>query len=156
MYSNAQFSSSLAVLLTASKAALCILFRRLHIGDNSFLLAFRLVFIRSSVVLLSAMCIVLLFACAGEMRLGRMLNSLSFFGNATYSSYLIHFPIQLVLVSIIDVLGYERSIFLNSSALILYLTTVIGASLAVYHIFERPAQNWIRSRASHLKWLQPA
>jgi peptidoglycan/LPS O-acetylase OafA/YrhL len=84
------------------------------------------------------------------MKYGSFLRRFAFLGNATYSSYLIHFPIQLGMVVIIDALGYSRDIFLNQTAFVAYLVSVVIISLGVYHLFELPAQKWVRDLASHL------
>ena len=80
-----------------------------------------------------------------------------FLGNATYSSYLMHFPIQLGLVGrILDALGFSRTVFFSPIVLVAYLALVISTSLAVYHLFELPAQNWIRRRARRPKSMPQA
>jgi peptidoglycan/LPS O-acetylase OafA/YrhL len=80
----------------------------------------------------------------GESTMRTSFGRLAFLGNATYSSYLIHFPIQLLAVSIMDALGLGRSIFYSPVALLAYLGSVIGAALLVHRYFEMPAQNAIR------------
>jgi peptidoglycan/LPS O-acetylase OafA/YrhL len=69
---------------------------------------------------------------------------LSFLGDLTYSSYLVHFPIQLILVQLVDMAGWGRTIFLSRLTFVLYLLLIALASLGLYHAFERPAQNWLR------------
>jgi peptidoglycan/LPS O-acetylase OafA/YrhL len=68
-------------------------------------------------------------------------------GNMTYSSYLIHFPIQLVIVIFFAWIGrsvpYESVAFFCS----FFLVTLL-ASYYIYRWFELPAQAWIRSRKS--------
>jgi len=68
-------------------------------------------------------------------------------GNMTYSSYLIHFPIQLVIVIFFAWIG--RSIPYDSVAFFcsFFLVTLL-ASYYIYRWFELPAQAWIRSRNS--------
>ena len=68
-------------------------------------------------------------------------------GNLTYSSYLVHFPIQLIIVSWYSyrhlvIPFYDPSFFLG------YLFIVLIVSFLTYHFFEMPFQNWIRK-----KWL---
>jgi len=108
------------------------------------LLKARIVYLDFRTVSLLAISSVMLFAKVGEMNSGMVLRSFSFLGNATYSSYLIHFPIQLIAVIVVDALGYSRLIFSHPLVLATYLAIVIGISLGVYHLFELPAQNWIR------------
>ena len=91
--------------------------------------------------------LVLCFARLGETRAGTRLKCVAFLGNATYSSYLIHFPIQLAIVTVVNSMGYSRNIFLTPGVMLAYLALVVALSLATYHWFELPAQNWIRQRS---------
>jgi len=111
------------------------------------LFALGIIQLRYGMVVVLALSSVLLFARFGEIKAGIVFKHVAFLGNATYSSYLMHFPIQLGTVLIVDALGYDRSLFLNPIAFITYLAAMTGISLAVYHWFELPAQNWIRSSA---------
>ena len=90
----------------------------------------------SAVVLLSSLDV------AGVNSVARRV---SFLGNATYSSYLIHFPLQLAIVIVVDRLNLSRSLFFHPIVLVGFLALVIGASLVVYYWFERPMQDWIRN-----------
>jgi peptidoglycan/LPS O-acetylase OafA/YrhL len=111
------------------------------------LLAADVIHISLVALVVLAVCFVLSFACFGETKYGSFLKHAAFLGNATYSSYLIHFPIQLAMVTVLDTMGYSRTIFFSPVALIAYLVVVIGASLPVFHLFEAPAQDWLRSHA---------
>ena len=88
---------------------------------------------------------ILLFCLAGEMPLPRRLQQpLEIAGNMTYSCYLLHFPIQLSIVTACSLLRlpipYHDELF--------WVTFVFGTLLAshlVYRHFEAPAQRLIRS-----------
>jgi peptidoglycan/LPS O-acetylase OafA/YrhL len=97
--------------------------------------------------LILAVSATIIFAQIKSSGILRLLASL---GNATYSSYLLHFPIQLVLALVVDALGYSRSIFLNPLVLCGYLAVTVATALAVYHWFELPAQNGIRNLSASL------
>lgn len=118
---------------------------------TAVLLASGLIHAGSGVILILTVCSVVVFARIGEWKGGVILKRLAFLGNATYSSYLLHFPIQLGMVIIVDAMGYSRTIFLAPVMFVTYLSFVIGISLAVYRVFERPAQRWIRDLASQLQ-----
>ncbi|OXE37025.1 MAG: acyltransferase [Phenylobacterium zucineum] len=65
------------------------------------------------------------------------------FGNLTYASYLLHFPLQLSAVLIfaalkVSVPFYSDGLFLG------YLAAVLALSWLVFRVFERPVQNAIR------------
>jgi peptidoglycan/LPS O-acetylase OafA/YrhL len=70
----------------------------------------------------------------------------AFLGDISYSSYLLHFPLQLIFVSAAIALGFPRSVFLSPVAYVLYFSALIAASLASYHWLERPTQRYLRSR----------
>jgi peptidoglycan/LPS O-acetylase OafA/YrhL len=66
-------------------------------------------------------------------------------GNLTYSSYLLHFPLQLLLA-----IGVAASGIMPRLASPLFLTAYLGTTLAIaaisYRCFELPAQSWFRRR----------
>lgn len=62
-------------------------------------------------------------------------------GDITYASYLIHFPIQLLIAPAIILLGMTPSSWFVLTA---YLAVVVVTSSIVYKWFEMPVQNLIR------------
>jgi peptidoglycan/LPS O-acetylase OafA/YrhL len=60
---------------------------------------------------------------------------------------LLHFPIQLFMVTVIDAMGWQRSIFYHVIMLLIYVCLVGGLSLLVYRHFEMPAQAFIKRRS---------
>jgi peptidoglycan/LPS O-acetylase OafA/YrhL len=66
-------------------------------------------------------------------------------GDITYSTYLLHFPIQLIIIW-----GAARSgatiNFGNPAILLLYVGIVIGLSIPCYYLFELPARSFLRRR----------
>lgn len=75
----------------------------------------------------------------------------SFVGNLTYSSYLLHFPVQLATVLVLDHLGIARSIFSTTPVFLLYLGGVLALAFLAYVYFEHPAQNWLRGKLLTLR-----
>ena len=66
-------------------------------------------------------------------------------GNLTYASYLIHFPVQIAIVLVLERWSIPaETIFYGPWLLPAYLTLVLGLSVLVFHGFERPAQNRLR------------
>jgi peptidoglycan/LPS O-acetylase OafA/YrhL len=66
-------------------------------------------------------------------------------GNMTYSSYLMHFPIQLAIALVYSFMNvpipfYSRSFFMA------YISFVLTVSYFVYRYFEAPAQSFIRRK----------
>ena len=66
-------------------------------------------------------------------------------GDISYSSYLLHFPLQLCLAMTVDYLGYGREIFYSPWMLALFMGILIPLSFASHRLFEVPAQRAIRS-----------
>ncbi|MEQ7872804.1 acyltransferase [Sphingomonas sp. ASV193] len=87
----------------------------------------------------------LLFLAAQEWRLlDRWQKPIEYAGNLTYSTYLSHFPLQLIAAIVVAAFGLPvpaNSPFL----LIAYLAITMLVGRLVYLRFERPAQDAIRS-----------
>ena len=66
-------------------------------------------------------------------------------GNLTYSSYLLNFPLQLV-VAIAVASSDWRPPFASPHFLISYVAITLAVATISYHRFELPAQNWLRRR----------
>lgn len=67
-------------------------------------------------------------------------------GDISYSSYLLHFPLQIVFAMIIDSLGGERSIFYSPWMLALFMAVLIPLSYGCHRLFEVPVQKALRQR----------
>lgn len=66
-------------------------------------------------------------------------------GNLTYASYLIHFPMQIAIVLLLENWGIAMpGLFYGPWLLPAYLALVLGASVVVFHGLERPTQSWLR------------
>lgn len=69
-------------------------------------------------------------------------------GNMTYSSYLLHFPVQLATVTVFAYLG--RPVPVDSPALFLgFMALTLFLAYWTYRLLELPAQKRIRSRLLH-------
>ena len=79
-----------------------------------------------------------------ESRRGTLGKRISFLGDISYSSYLWHFPLQLVFVLVAPLVGATTLSFQSAASLILYFVTLVAISLASYKFIERPAQRRIR------------
>jgi peptidoglycan/LPS O-acetylase OafA/YrhL len=72
-------------------------------------------------------------------------------GNTTYSSYLIHFPLQLTTVIVLQQWGVDSaSVAMNAWFLAAYLAVVFVLARLVYRGFEAPIQTLVRRR---MAWL---
>jgi peptidoglycan/LPS O-acetylase OafA/YrhL len=70
---------------------------------------------------------------------------LSFLGDISYSSYLLHFPLQLALMLALDTLGLGRSWLESAWSLAAFLSLLMVLSMCSYHWLEMPAQRWLRA-----------
>lgn len=73
-------------------------------------------------------------------------TQISWVGNLTYSSYLIHFPVQLCMVMAADALHQSKAIFLSPVMLFVYLGMTFGLAAWIYYAFEVRMQDLIRAR----------
>jgi peptidoglycan/LPS O-acetylase OafA/YrhL len=64
-------------------------------------------------------------------------------GNMTYSSYLLHFPIQLMIVLGFAIVGAPIPLY-DVTFFAIYLATTLLASYLTFRYFEAPAQNLVR------------
>jgi peptidoglycan/LPS O-acetylase OafA/YrhL len=69
----------------------------------------------------------------------------SWLGDISYSTYLLHFPLQLAFVLVADQLGYGRSIFYSHAMFLLFFAVLIALAFLSFKAFERPAQRLIRN-----------
>lgn len=68
-------------------------------------------------------------------------------GDASYGTYLWHFPIQLTIVLVLDALPGGRALSQHWQVLAIYLTAALAAGFASHRWFERPAQRAVLSAA---------
>jgi peptidoglycan/LPS O-acetylase OafA/YrhL len=70
---------------------------------------------------------------------------LSFLGDISYSTYLLHFPMQLTLVLLALRFGLTPQSFQNIPAMAGFFAVLIALGALSHYRFERPMQAWIRS-----------
>jgi peptidoglycan/LPS O-acetylase OafA/YrhL len=66
-------------------------------------------------------------------------------GNITYASYLMHFPIQILVVTLFGYAGASIPIY-TTGFFLSYMAVTLFISHWVYEVFEMPAQRMIRRR----------
>jgi peptidoglycan/LPS O-acetylase OafA/YrhL len=87
---------------------------------------------------------VLLFCLSREVRLPVFAQkAIEAAGNMTYSSYLLHFPIQLLFVMALTIAGIAVPLY-DVAFFAVYLGVTLLASFLVYRYFETPAQRLLR------------
>ncbi len=67
-------------------------------------------------------------------------------GKLTYATYMVHFPLQLAAVMVVEALGVSRAVFYSPLALLLFIASVMAVGQVVFTRFERPMQAWMRRR----------
>ncbi len=81
-----------------------------------------------------------------ETQRGTLGKRLSFLGDMSYSSYLLHFPLQLFIMIFVGLLGIDISIFRSEFTLLMFFAILMGLSLMSYRYFEAPVQKVLRRR----------
>lgn len=66
-------------------------------------------------------------------------------GDLSYSIYLLHFPVQLMMVTFLPMIGLVPDYSSWTGLGVFMITTTALASLS-YHGVEKPLQNYIRKR----------
>src|SRR5262249_13764313 len=74
----------------------------------------------------------------------------SFLGDISYSSYLLHFPLKLAFVLILPYLGITLESLNSTAGLLVFMALLIALSLLSHRYFEMPAQRYLRGM-----WLAP-
>jgi peptidoglycan/LPS O-acetylase OafA/YrhL len=118
---------------------------KLYIGesDNLFLLAF--------IFLVSPLTIMAL--ALHEQVLGGVYKRTSHLGDISYSTYLLHFPIQIAVALWANAHDVPPAAFMNGYALLAFYAVLIGLGTLSYRYFERPMQNWLRGGLKRIAWL---
>lgn len=81
-----------------------------------------------------------------ETQRGYLGRRLAMIGNLTYSSYLLHFPLQILVFSLATALGLGQAFFYSPLALLLFFALLIVLCLISYHYVELPCQEFFRQR----------
>lgn len=76
----------------------------------------------------------------------RIYARLSFLGDISYSTYMLQFPLQLIVALLALRFGWPQALFHSPIALILFVLILIMLASLSYRYFERPAQRLIRGR----------
>jgi peptidoglycan/LPS O-acetylase OafA/YrhL len=76
----------------------------------------------------------------------RRLASATRLGPLSYSVYLIHFPLQLLIALVVTKLSIPADVFYSPLALLAFLALLVGLGLLSHYRFEMPVQRWLRKR----------
>lgn len=84
-----------------------------------------------------------------ETKRGSFGARLAFLGDISYSSYLLHFPLQLAFIGMAMALDLQRAFFLSTWVFLLFFAVLLTLSWCSFHFLEVPAQSWMRRRWLH-------
>ncbi len=79
-----------------------------------------------------------------EARFGSFGRRFAIFGDVSYSSYLLHFPLQLFFATLFAWLHWSTDIFRQGWTLVAFYLILIPLSVLVFRLYERPAQAALR------------
>lgn len=81
-----------------------------------------------------------------ETRRGHLGRRLAMVGNLSYSSYLLHFPLQIVVFSLASTWGLGQAFFYTPFALLMFFVLLIPLCVLSYRYVELPCQQLFRVR----------
>lgn len=83
-----------------------------------------------------------------ETKKGTLGKIFSLVGDISYSSYLLHFPLQLTVALVVAILKIDSEVFYSSWFMALFFCALIFVSFASYRYFEIPMQRYLRRNIS--------
>ncbi len=81
-----------------------------------------------------------------ETRRGGVSARLQTIGDLSYSSYLLHFPLMVIVAFSLSAMHQSPDVMLGLPALAGFFAVLVPLSLVCHHKFERPMQSWLRSQ----------
>jgi peptidoglycan/LPS O-acetylase OafA/YrhL len=75
---------------------------------------------------------------------GSLGRRISFIGDISYSSYLLHFPLQLAFAALVAQLGLSKDLYYSPWLMLFFFSVLIIICFISYNFFEKPIQNWLR------------
>lgn len=73
------------------------------------------------------------------------LRPFTFLGDISYSVYLLHFPVQLLMFTFLPIAGIRLD-YTRVSSLLIYVSITITTAAASHYLFEKPVQRIIRKK----------
>jgi peptidoglycan/LPS O-acetylase OafA/YrhL len=110
---------------------------RLYLGWNGWLFRLLFTFVASPLTILAL--------ALDEQVLGGRYRRLSPLGDISYSTYLLHFPMQLAVALAALSIGLTPAAFESPLAMVAFFATLVVLGACSYRYFERPLQSMIRT-----------
>jgi len=92
--------------------------------------------------------VLLLFVCLEIFINEKFKKPFELFGNLTYAMYLLHIPVQLLIIFTFNYFNIFDEIFINNYFFIFYIFLMMMLSFLCFKFYERPLFNKIRSSFS--------
>jgi peptidoglycan/LPS O-acetylase OafA/YrhL len=73
------------------------------------------------------------------------LRPFTFIGDLSYSIYLLHFPVQLLMFTFLPMAGVQLD-YTRGSSLLIYAALTTSLAAASHYLFEKPVQRMIREK----------
>jgi peptidoglycan/LPS O-acetylase OafA/YrhL len=86
------------------------------------------------------------FLALWEVQRGTLGRRLAVLGDISYSTYLLHFPLQMVFLLAVAGLGWPVTTFSSPLTLLAFFLVLIPLSLWSHYRFERPLQSFLRKK----------
>src|SRR5689334_18171621 len=77
----------------------------------------------------------------------RRFKRLAFLGDISYSTYMLHFPLQLLVVLLALRFGLAPAFFMQGWVMLAFLAVLIALAALTYLFFEKPMQDLLRGRS---------
>jgi peptidoglycan/LPS O-acetylase OafA/YrhL len=81
---------------------------------------------------------------------GHRFSRLAFLGDISYSTYMLHFPLQLLVVLLALRYGLMPEFFMQGWVMLAFLALLIALAALSYRYVERPLQDLLRGRTRRL------
>lgn len=89
---------------------------------------------------------IVLWLALADTEISRVAKPFAFLGIISYSTYLLHFPLQLLVYIATVLIGVDSEFFLKESMFLAFMLTLLVLSGLTYNLYEKPCQKFMRSR----------
>ena len=91
-----------------------------------------------------------------EEMLGRTYKRLSTLGDISYSTYMLHFPLQIACALAALYFGLKPAVFMHDASMLAFYAVLIGLGALSYRFYEKPMQALLRDLPARLGGKKPA